>query len=66
MHRREGAIKGHAKHTHDREIPRADLVKNTEILATCNDHRRNRIWILEALMPGGKGVSVYPSVIPRH
>ena len=47
MHKREGAIKAHAKHTHDRELTRADLVKNTEILATCNDHRR--IWILEAL-----------------
>ena len=47
MHKREGAIKAHAAEKHNREITRADLMDNTEILATCNDHRR--IWILEAL-----------------
>ena len=47
MHKREGAIKDHMKKEHGRDVTRAELVDNTEILATCNDHRR--IWILEAL-----------------
>ena len=47
MHKREGAIKDHVKKEHNRDVTRAELVDNTEILATCKDHRR--IWILEAL-----------------
>ena len=47
MHLQEGAIKKHAKQHHKRDITRQDLVNNTDIIETCNDHRR--IWVAEAL-----------------
>ena len=47
MHLQEGAIKNHVNEHHKRHLTRQDLVKNTDIIETCNDHRR--IWVAEAL-----------------
>ena len=47
MHLQEGAIKKHVKQHHKRDTTRQDLVQNTDIIETCNDHRR--IWVAEAL-----------------
>ena len=47
MHLQEGAIQKHAKQEHGRSLTRKDLVENTHIIETCNDHRR--IWVTEAL-----------------
>ena len=47
MHLREGAIKKHAKEEHGQDITRKTLTENTDVIHSCNDHRR--IWITEAL-----------------
>ena len=46
MHQQEGAIKKHAKEHHKHDLTRQNLVQNTDIVETCNDHRR--IWVAEA------------------
>ena len=47
MHLREGSPKEHTRLQHNTQLTREELVKNTTIIASCNDPKRLRI--IEAL-----------------